>query len=598
MNPILAHSGDNIGIGTYGTDWFYLLVPFAAFLAVVAYLAVSGSARVGGVTGILLRISDSLTRLTGLPAWSAGGIGVGMFALIVAVIGFYWDVSWHIELGRDEFIYTPAHMMIVAGLALIVASAITTILLATVVQADVGKRLGRFVVPYSAIPIALLGLGALTGFPLDEFWHKAYGVDVTMWGPTHLVMISGASLTPIALCLILTEAGRTTGDNALLKGLRMVVAGAVLIGLSTWTGEFDFGVPQFQQLYHPVLVAMAASMGLVMARKVLGPGGAFKAVLVFLATRSAVALLLGGSLGILIPRYPLYLGAALVVELAARLLKEGGALRAAVITGLGVGTLGLAFEWGWTQVWGHHPWGPALFPGILAATAMAIVAAVLGSAMGDVLIRRKAQIPRAALAVAGLCLIGLLVVPFPRNNAPIEAVVTTGPVKDGFADLEIALEPKDAAEPADWFEVQSWQGGALQNTPLREVSPGTYEAVRPVPVSGDWKSFIRIAKNDVMVAVPVYLPADPEIGASEIPLLPRREATFQRDTELLLREAREGAALPAILAYTAILILALVWIVGLVWTFAAVGRERRSSPPAAGAGHHPAPVKRRAEAHA
>ena len=577
MNTVLAHSG-SVGVGTYGTDWLYLLIPFLGFFAVVAYLAVSGTSRIGGVSGTLLRISDSLTRLTGLPAWSAGGLGVGMFALLVAVIGFYWDVAWHIELGRDEFIYTPAHMMIVTGLGMIVVSAATAIVLASVTGAEVGKRIGRIVIPLSAIPTALLGLGALSGFPLDEFWHQAYGVDVTMWGPTHLVMISGASLTPIALSLMLTEAGPQRTPNALLKGLQVVVTGAVLIGLSTWTGEFDFGVPQFQQLYHPVLVAMAASAALVIARKVLGPGGALKAVIVFLLARGAVALLLGGSLGILIPRFPLYIGSALIVEAVARWSRGSSALRSALVAGAAVGTVGLAAEWAWMQLWGRHPWGPALFPGVWAAVAMAIAAALIGSAMGDVLTRRKLGVPKTALVLAGIGVVGLLALPLPRNEEPIQAVVETEPASNGYADLSIALDPANAAEPADWFEVTSWQGGALQNTPLEEVSPGLYRAIEPVPVTGDWKSFVRIAKKDLMVAVPVYLPADPEIGASEVPLLPRREATFQRDTELLLREAREGESLPAILAYTAILMLAVVWVAGFIWTFSRVARRRTGEP--------------------
>lgn len=573
MNAVFAHSG-TIGIGTYGTDWFYLLIPFLGFFAAVAYLGISGTSRIGGITGVLLRISDSLTRLTGLPGWSAGSLGVGMFALLVAVIGFYWDVSWHIQLGRDEYIYTPAHMMIVSGLGMIVASAATAVVLASVTGAEVGRRFGKLVVPLSSVPLALLGLGALSGFPLDEFWHRAYGIDVTMWGPTHLVMISGASLAPIGLSLMLTEAGPQTSPNALLRGLQIVVTGAVLIGLSTWTGEFDFGVPQFQQLYHPVLVAMAASAALVLARKVLGPGGALKAVVVFLLARGALALLLGASLGVLFPRFPLYIGSALVVEGVARWSRGRSALRAALVAGAAIGTVGLAAEWAWMQIWGHHPWGPALFPGIWAAVAMALVGSLLGSAMGDVLTRRKVGIPKGILGLAGMGLVVLLALPLPRNEAPIEAVVETQPARSGYADLTIALDPADAAQPADWFEVQSWQGGALQNTPLEEVSPGLYRATEPVPASGDWKSFVRIAKKDLMVAVPVYLPADPEIGASEIPLLARREATFQRDTELLLREAREGESLPAILAYSAILTLALVWVAGFIWAFSRVARGR------------------------
>ena len=31
-----------------------------------------------------------------------------------------------------------------------------------------------------------------SGFPLDDVWHRLFGQDVTLWGPTHLMLIGGA----------------------------------------------------------------------------------------------------------------------------------------------------------------------------------------------------------------------------------------------------------------------------------------------------------------------------------------------------------------------------------------------------------------------
>ena len=39
---------------------------------------------------------------------------------------------------------------------------------------------------------------ALAGFPLDDIWHRLFGQDVTLWGPTHLMLIGGASLATLA----------------------------------------------------------------------------------------------------------------------------------------------------------------------------------------------------------------------------------------------------------------------------------------------------------------------------------------------------------------------------------------------------------------
>ncbi|MDQ3646154.1 MAG: hypothetical protein M3345_04380, partial [Actinomycetota bacterium] len=564
MNVVLAHGGTTLA--SYGTDWLYLLVPFLVFFAIVGFLVATGKGTGAPPVAFLLRIDDSLQRISGLPGWSAAGIGVGLLALVVAVIGFYWDVAWHIEIGRDTFIFTPAHMMIVMGLGLILVAAATSILFATIRRAEIGMRLGALRVPYSAIPLALLGLGALTGFPLDELWHRSYGIDVTMWGPTHLVMISGASLAPIAMSLMLFEARGSERRTFLSDHLRVVTAGATLTGLSTWTGEFDFGVPQFQQLYHPMLVMVAASIGLVAARTRLGAGGALKAVGVFVAARLAVALVIGTSLNLIIPRFPLYIGAAIVVEIAARTFSRLRPVPAAAVTGTLVGTIGLATEWGWTQLWGHHPWGPSLFPGVIAAAAIAIPGAILGRAMGEVLSDRRERPGARALALCVLAVVALLALPFPRRDTPIAATLTTESVSAGRVQVEVEIDPADAAEPADWFEVLSWQGGALQLTEMEELSPGRYRSAEPVPVGGQWKTFVRLARGDVLVAIPVFLPADPAIGASEIPVAPSRDAEFQRDTELLLREAHAGSSWPALVAYSAILLLAVTWIAALFYS--------------------------------
>jgi hypothetical protein len=39
---------------------------------------------------------------------------------------------------------------------------------------------------------------------------------------------------------------------------RAGIVGGFLIGLSTFQAEFDFGVPQYAQVFHPFLIALAA----------------------------------------------------------------------------------------------------------------------------------------------------------------------------------------------------------------------------------------------------------------------------------------------------------------------------------------------------
>ena len=47
--------------------------------------------------------------------------------------------------------------------------------------------------------------------------------------------------------------------------------GGLLIGLSTFQAEFDFGVPQYRAVLQPALIALAAGVALVAARVWVGP---------------------------------------------------------------------------------------------------------------------------------------------------------------------------------------------------------------------------------------------------------------------------------------------------------------------------------------
>src|SRR5690606_1567928 len=151
-------------------------------------------------------------------------------------------------------------------------------------------------------------------------WHRLFGQDVTLWGPTHLMMISGAGISLLALAVLLVEAERARGAGAeqelpLRLWIRRVgLAGGLLMGLSVFQGEFDFGVPQFRFVYGPVLVMLAAGVALVSLRIWLGRGAALGAVVFFLLIRGFVSLVVGPILGETTPRFPLYLGEALAVE--------------------------------------------------------------------------------------------------------------------------------------------------------------------------------------------------------------------------------------------------------------------------------------------
>ena len=91
---------------------------------------------------------------------------------------------------------------------------------------------------------------ALIGFPLDDVWHRLFGQDVTLWGPTHLMLIGGAAMTLIGIAILMVEGGRSPSAEGagqlppfVLWLRRVALSGGLLIGLMVFYVEFDFGVP-------------------------------------------------------------------------------------------------------------------------------------------------------------------------------------------------------------------------------------------------------------------------------------------------------------------------------------------------------------------
>ena len=75
---------------------------------------------------------------------------------------------------------------------------------------------------------------------------------MTLWGPTHLMLIGGARST-LGAMILLSEAAATVGrnperDRPFFTLRRALLVGGFLVALSTFQGEFDFGVPQFRLL--------------------------------------------------------------------------------------------------------------------------------------------------------------------------------------------------------------------------------------------------------------------------------------------------------------------------------------------------------------
>jgi hypothetical protein len=134
------------------------------------------------------------------------------------------------------------------------------------------------------------------------------------------------------------------------------------------------------------------------------------------------------------------------------------------------------------------------------------------------------------------------------------------------------VSPPDAARGADWFELNSWQGGASAQTPLVEDGPGHYTSARPIPTGATWKTLVWMAKGPVMMATAVSFPVDLQYGQAPVTPKPAQTVRFVASTSWLMRESHDGAVWPAVLAYTGLFGITAVWLALLVAGFASVNR--------------------------
>jgi hypothetical protein len=207
--------------------------------------------------------SDSSDR----PRWY---IWCAVAAVTCAMSGVIWDISWHRSIGRDSF-WTPAHIDIyfcgvLAGISC------GYLILATTFRRDSPLRkasvsLWGFRGPLGAFIAAWGGVAMLTSAPFDDWWHNAYGLDVKIISPPHMVLACGMVAVHLgALILILGQMNRSAGAarDRLLR-LYLYVAGMILVCLTVLVMEMTLRSFMHQaHFYHvlamvtPVVLAAAA----------------------------------------------------------------------------------------------------------------------------------------------------------------------------------------------------------------------------------------------------------------------------------------------------------------------------------------------------
>ena len=133
-----------------------------------------------------------------------------LYFLFQAEFGLAWDRSWHDYLGRDQF-WIPPHIMSYTGIGMTGLVVLILVLIETVRYyqrkpgVDASSTISVLRVFAAPQGFVMLGFGTLTDLiaaPLDNYWHRLYGIDVTLWSPFHLLGLTGSIFAGVGLIYV------------------------------------------------------------------------------------------------------------------------------------------------------------------------------------------------------------------------------------------------------------------------------------------------------------------------------------------------------------------------------------------------------------
>jgi len=320
----------------------------------------------------------------GIGAQVLGAIGIA--AIFMGLFGVYWDVGHHATLGR-EFFWIPPHLLIYAGTALFFCASLCGLLLtcrrARSFRAALAARAGQGFV------VAMLGsIVQVSAAPLDDLWHRLYGLDVTVWSPPHLMGVAGALVGIYGMTCAL-GAGVPRGERRgtpTIAEVNVVLLFAAALSLSTFAfGRLDFRLEMRDALFYPLLAGPLAAIPLVAAARYVGRFGAATAVALVYTVFRFVALQIFVGMGAFEnPAPPIFLLApALAVDLALPAMKGRGVLLAALVFGPAL-VLG---EWAFRATLDIPNWEPLEVVASLAVITLTAAAGALAGERLQVLMR-------------------------------------------------------------------------------------------------------------------------------------------------------------------------------------------------------------------
>ena len=178
-------------------------------------------------------------------------LALGWTILLAQLSGLFavsWDIQWHTAVGRDRTLTAP-HLFILGSIAVMGLVALLAVLLETIWarhSTPVAQEGTTFVGVFSSsLGAYLVGYGALDAaiaFPLDQYWHTLYGIDVSVWAPFHIMALVGFSVACLGVTYLLAEGARLAARQGAWGAARVGYAG-VMVACATLLGILSILLP-------------------------------------------------------------------------------------------------------------------------------------------------------------------------------------------------------------------------------------------------------------------------------------------------------------------------------------------------------------------
>lgn len=226
--------------------------------------------------------------------WSLGVLPVLALGSLAGLTGVYWDIAWHIDKGRDSF-FSPPHNLIYAFMLIVLLMSLYG-LIRDQRDTPFHLKVGRMKLHPGLLIVAVGAMLVLFFAPADDLWHRIFGIDVTLWGPMHLIGLLGFTTATFGGLLSSWLERSFSPTRQRLFSTSVFFFAIILLGWTVlYLAEYEYGIQAFPMFWHSLLLMGLPTFTLVLVAKLLPvPWAATLTALAFTVFR----LLLAGYLSI------------------------------------------------------------------------------------------------------------------------------------------------------------------------------------------------------------------------------------------------------------------------------------------------------------